>query len=374
MNNLLDKVPTFLKPFSPQLQRTFAKSLADTSSELLRSRAAAALGTLLNLKPRIDPLIAELVTGTKTPDPGVRTAMRKALYEVVRKAGADMSETSRNAILGLIDGEVGDTDESMAITNARLLGALVKVLPDADAQQLIKHRALATKPSHASVLNLNALLAESPETIFPTFLEDTVSLITRGMALPQPAVADHFVLAGGKLMLLSVSYRLEDTLVPPILEALAEIIQPGASAPDTRRLALVAGRTSARIAPYHLASQRSALAPPIFASVRDPVLPVKLAAEAAFVALFDVVESGASRFDSYLANPDGGAKLSPQTKKSMREYFKRVATRLAAQAKERRDAEGGQGGLGLTNDEAEDEREIWSVGKVELGGVFEQDA
>jgi len=58
LNNLLEKIPTFLKPFLPQLQRTFAKSLADTSSELLRSRAAKALGTLITLTPRIDPLIA----------------------------------------------------------------------------------------------------------------------------------------------------------------------------------------------------------------------------------------------------------------------------------------------------------------------------
>ncbi|KAK3077739.1 hypothetical protein LTS18_009445, partial [Coniosporium uncinatum] len=79
LNNLLEKIPTFLKPFLPQLQRTFAKSLADTSSEVLRTRAAKALGTLITMTPRIDPLIAELVTGSKTPDPGVRTAMLKAL-------------------------------------------------------------------------------------------------------------------------------------------------------------------------------------------------------------------------------------------------------------------------------------------------------
>jgi hypothetical protein len=41
--------------------------------------------------------------------------------------------------------------------------------------------------------------------------------------------------------------------------------------------------------------------------------------------------------------------------------------RLGSQARERREAEGGQGGLGLSNDEAEDEKEIWSVGKVDVG-------
>jgi hypothetical protein len=99
-----------LKPFLPQLQRTFAKSLADTGSELLRVRAAKALGTLILMTPRIDPLIAELVTGSKTADSGVKTAMIKALYEVVSKAGANMNETSRNSILALIDGDMDEND------------------------------------------------------------------------------------------------------------------------------------------------------------------------------------------------------------------------------------------------------------------------
>jgi len=52
----------------------------------------------------------ELVTGSKTTDPGVKNAMLKALYEVVSKAGANMSETSRNAILALIDNDNQDRD------------------------------------------------------------------------------------------------------------------------------------------------------------------------------------------------------------------------------------------------------------------------
>lgn len=138
LNNLLEKIPAFLKPFLPQLQRTFAKSLADTSSEILRIRAAKALGTLITLTPRVDPLIAELITGSKTSDAGVRTAMIKALYEVVSKVGSTMNEASRNSILGLIDAETGNESESLAITNARLLGALVKVLPEDVADGLIR--------------------------------------------------------------------------------------------------------------------------------------------------------------------------------------------------------------------------------------------
>lgn len=108
------------------------------------------------------------------------------------------------------------------------------------------------------------------------------------------------------------------------------------------------------------------LATPIFASVRDMVIPVKLAAEAAFVELFSVVEEESRIFDKFMAGP--GADLPANTKRSMSDYFKRVALRLGGQARERREAEGGQGGLGLSNDEQEDEREIWSVGQVEIAG------
>jgi hypothetical protein len=111
------------------------------------------------------------------------------------------------------------------------------------------------------------------------------------------------------------------------------------------------------------------LAPPIFASVRDPVIPVKLSAEAAFLAIFDVVEEEGVVFEKYLAGP--GASLPANTKRAMQDYFKRVALRLGSQARERKEAEGGQGGLGLSSDEKEDEREVWSVGKVDLGeGAF----
>lgn len=51
-------------------------------------------------------------------DPGVKNAMLKALYEVVSKAGANMSETSRNAILALIDNDTDGKDGDYLISNA----------------------------------------------------------------------------------------------------------------------------------------------------------------------------------------------------------------------------------------------------------------
>lgn len=183
LNNLLEKIPTFLKPFLPQLQRTFAKSLADTSSEVLRTRAAKALGTLITLTPRIDPLVAELVTGCKTSDTGVRNAMLKALYEVVSKAGSNMSESSRSAVLGLIDTDVEDKDATMVITNAKLFGALIKNVSEDNAANLIKNRAMTTHFTHASILALNSVLLQAPQSLTESsFAEDLPSVICKGIA------------------------------------------------------------------------------------------------------------------------------------------------------------------------------------------------
>ncbi|KAK5138011.1 hypothetical protein LTR08_005808 [Meristemomyces frigidus] len=362
LNNLLEKIPTYLKPFLPQLQRTFAKSLADPSSEVLRSRAARALGTLITMTPRIDPLIAELVTGSKTTDAGVRNAMLKALYEVVSKAGGNMSDVSRNSILGLIDSDAGDNDDALAITHAKLLGALIKVLPQDAAISLLKGRVLTNHFTHSTVLALNAVLVEAPEALTGQLGDITQSIIVQGIGSSQPFVASNCVLAAGKYLLADSSPKSFEA-TKPLFDALASVIPPGGPV-DTRRLALVVIRTLSREAHTLVRPHLETLAPPIFASVRDMVIPVKLAAEAAFLAIFDAVDEESAVFDRFVA---GAASLPPAQKRSMQEYFKRIALRLSGQARERREAEGGQGGLGLSSDEVEDMKEVMSIGKVDLG-------
>lgn len=363
LNQLLEKIPTFLRPFLPQLQRTFTKSIADPTSDVLRNRATKALSTLITLTPRVDPLIAELVTGAKTSDTGVRNAMLKALQEVVSRVGSNMSETSRETILSLMDTYREAGDDTMAITNARLLGAMIKVLPQTSVTPLIKSRVLTQPPTESSILALNAVLLESPSSLTNEYLKETRSVLSHGITSRHAFVQHNCVLASGKFLL--ADDVAEDTeTASAILSVLTSAIKPGGDI-DTRRLALVVVRTISRKHPDVVQPQLAELAPTIFASVRDPVIPVKLAAEAAFLELFAVVDSESALFDDYMAGP--GKELPAGIQRSMGDYFKRVALRLASQARERKEAEGGQGGLGL-GDEAEDEREVWSVGKVDLGG------
>lgn len=181
-------------------------------------------------------------------------------------------------------------------------------------------------------------------------------------------MSDNCVLAAGKYLLTEPTPPFADLMI----EALATVIAPGGPT-DTRRLALVVIRTVSRLHPDLKSPHIALLAPPTFASVRDPVIPVKLAAEATFLELFSVVDSESAVFDDYIASP-AGAELAAGPKRSMQDYFKRVAMRLGSQARERKEAEGGQGGLGLSGDEVDDEKEVWSVGKVDLGdGAFRDD-
>ncbi|KAI5776643.1 armadillo-type protein [Geopyxis carbonaria] len=359
LNSLLQKIPTHLKPFLPQLQRTFAKSLADTSSEVLRTRAAKALGTLITLTPRIDPLISELVSGTRTSDPGVKDAMLKALYEVVKKAGGNMGDASKASILALIEDALDEDDDHNAIAGSRLLGVLVPLLAREDAIRCIKSRALNPAFTKVSVLGLNAILLESAEALQdPTFVDITPHIISQGISHKTPFVSDNCVLAAGKyLMSEKISKGFET--VKGIFESLTQAIKtPASGSSDTKRLALVVIRTTGRQHPELIRPHLSILAPAVFSCVRDIVIPVKLSAEQAFISLFEVSSKGDAVFDKYISTIEG-----PQ-KRSMNDYFKRVGMKLAAAEKDRNDAGGAD--LGLNSDELEDMREIMSVGRVDL--------
>lgn len=92
--------------------------------------------------------------------------------------------------------------ESMAITNARLVGALVKSLPpNTGATSLIKYvepkipsfngeesgltdqrqRVLVSQVTTATILNLNSILLESPASLTQSYVHETLTVICNGI-------------------------------------------------------------------------------------------------------------------------------------------------------------------------------------------------
>lgn len=100
LTTMLERIPAFLKPFFPQLQRTFVKSASDASSANVRSKAAKGLGILMRHQPRVDPVITELITSINSSgDESVTASLLLALAYVVGSARANVGEKARESCI-----------------------------------------------------------------------------------------------------------------------------------------------------------------------------------------------------------------------------------------------------------------------------------
>jgi len=102
MQTMLVRIPTFVKPFFPQLQRTFIKSASDPASVVVRTKAAQALGELMKHQPRVDPVVTELIAGAKSNGDSVAGSLVLALSYVIKNASANVGEKTREASLELV--------------------------------------------------------------------------------------------------------------------------------------------------------------------------------------------------------------------------------------------------------------------------------
>ena len=102
LTSMLERIPLFVKPFFPQLQRTFVKSISDPSSSAVRSKAAEALGVLMKNQPRVDPVITELVAGVKGNDDSIATSFLLALANVMRNASQSVGDKAREACIDIV--------------------------------------------------------------------------------------------------------------------------------------------------------------------------------------------------------------------------------------------------------------------------------
>ena len=137
-----------LRAFVPQFQTTFVKALADPSRQV-RLEAITALGLLMPLSTRVDPLIKELVAGSlgkgnATGEDGagvvaVQTATLEALAVVLQKGGKksklpDSIPSSLEASLTLIR----HSDDSVREAAAKVIGAACNILGSEKTEETIQ--------------------------------------------------------------------------------------------------------------------------------------------------------------------------------------------------------------------------------------------
>ncbi|XP_078730009.1 LOW QUALITY PROTEIN: stalled ribosome sensor GCN1 [Lampetra fluviatilis] len=142
---LLAKVGMQLKPFLPQLQTTFTKALQDPN-RLVRLKAAEALGHLVPIHAKVDPLFTELLAGAKAAeDAGVRETTLQALRFTIAGAGGKVDPSVRRSVTTALLGMLGHEEDPTRAVGAGCLGELCAFLPEEELQSVLLQHVLVSE-------------------------------------------------------------------------------------------------------------------------------------------------------------------------------------------------------------------------------------
>ncbi|XP_064653044.1 stalled ribosome sensor GCN1-like [Lineus longissimus] len=144
---LLGKCGVMLKPFLPQLQTTFMKALNDPHRQV-RLRAAEALGKLIVIHSKVDPLFGELHTAVKTTDdPSVRETMLQGLRGCLTGCGGKMGEAVKKQISATLISLISSGEDATRTCASGCLGALCAFISSEELAALMIDQLLDTDQS-----------------------------------------------------------------------------------------------------------------------------------------------------------------------------------------------------------------------------------
>lgn len=212
-----------LKPFVPQLQTTFIKALSD-SNRIVRVHSANALGSLMTISPKVDPLINELLNGVSHSDGAVQEAMLTALQQVLLKAGKSVTPETTAKIGKRLTSVLESEDENIRLFAARSLGAYSKHLPE-DALGTLMTDILASTTSwqmkQGRCMALKSILYHSPQ-LFSKYSLEIRQFLQDGLKDERVAVRQSACDATSRLLLLPQFAASSD--LPTFLKILANLI------------------------------------------------------------------------------------------------------------------------------------------------------
>ena len=134
---LLDKGGTSLKAFVPQLQTTFVKCLNDPARDV-RAKGAIALGKLIGLSLRIDPLISELTAICCQADSNaIKVSVFEAINSVLLEGGDKASSASLDKVKAIVLSNINDEDETIRQCVAACISSLSAFLDSAQVCDVI---------------------------------------------------------------------------------------------------------------------------------------------------------------------------------------------------------------------------------------------
>jgi HEAT repeat protein len=158
LNVLLELVPNLVKALVPQFQVVFTRSLQDADLPV-REEAAVALGRLMALNPRVDPLVNELCTSILASPSKIRHSMLAALVKVLEHAGTKLSDKGQERVLACLDQLRDDVscnaDERTRELTALGFGALCAVVPPEQVTKLVMIAVAGGKSKEENLRDVN---------------------------------------------------------------------------------------------------------------------------------------------------------------------------------------------------------------------------
>lgn len=188
---LLQEVPQLVRPFHPQLTRTFVKSASDPAALSVRARAATGLGELMKHQPRVDPLITELIGGIRAAEKDIAPSVALALAAVCTSAGKNIGAPAKAAIIDLVEDAFA---EPRTETYNTAMGKIVAGLAVHDAQTIrpIVDTFLGapTPPIAISSVTILAVMEQVPEAFLDLQAgEEVASKVVASVASDSSAIA-----------------------------------------------------------------------------------------------------------------------------------------------------------------------------------------
>ncbi|KAJ2512974.1 translational activator of GCN4 [Coemansia sp. RSA 1939] len=382
---LLAQVPALMRPFLPQLQRTFVRALAEPD-DIVRQRAAAALAALIPLQARLDPLVAELTAGLSKQqagaddDLGMRMAALKAVCAVFHAPGAAaLSAASVQTLEAVVlaRGEfsalgsaAANSDHRWRALRSRAFGGLCAILPGDVAARMVVQHAIAD-PAGAGAGDaglvqglrmefLAAVLAQAPGLVRASDdLQQRISgCVDRALLAPGGGGGQAALQAAGVAKAMLLAPRGAPAVLPgdsplaqQLCRALVRVVSLGgadqhAVDADVLQAALLALKALAkRRFRETVEPVRDAVVGAAVALVRSRNIPVKLAAERCVLYALrlarvpaaaggdedEAFDGGLDGLDSYVAGVGGPESDAGRT---VLDYHRRVMSKLADATRE----------------------------------------
>ncbi|KAH9007605.1 ARM repeat-containing protein [Lactarius deliciosus] len=185
MQTMLVRIPAFVKPFFPQLQRTFIKSASDPASVVVRTKAAQALGELMKHQPRVDPVVTELIAGARSNGDAVAGSLVLALSYVIKNASANVGEKTREASLELVSDAFKELHDEYYLQSIAAVFAALSIydnLVDPLVRHVSVHLVAGTPPSVLSSYSIIAFLStedDTPAAVVPKPFRSILSSIAQ---------------------------------------------------------------------------------------------------------------------------------------------------------------------------------------------------